>query len=142
MKRMIDKKLQGKRNRASGSSFERKVRIDLEKRGWIVSKFQNNVDLENSKLIPAKRKYNPFNKALSVGTGFPDFICFRFSNIPQEVIGVEAKSNGYLDKKEKAKCYWLLRTHIFNRVLIAKKKKDGRRIIPEYIDFEEKYGGN
>ncbi len=193
---MINKKKQGKKNRASGSAWELKVRKDLESKGWFVSKFMNNVecikynhpngkDPENwgeCKLIPAKRKYNPFRRALSVGTGFPDFICWKrkrfvvtidctqdispsksqadkiihrvkemmnnhaiilpnYCNIQLdcEIIGVEAKSNGYLDKQEKAKCKWLLDHKVFNKILIAKKKKEGRKIVPEYVDFKEKY---
>ena len=43
---MINKKKQGKKNRASGQRFELKVRKDLEEKGWIVSKWMNNVKLE------------------------------------------------------------------------------------------------
>ena len=136
----INRKLQGKRNRIRGADWERAVRKDLGNKGWIVSKFQNNIDLENSKLIPATRKYNPFKKVLVIGTGFPDFICWRTPSINTEVIGVEAKSKGYLTNEEKAKCYWLLRNNIFNRILVAKKSKKGRKIIPEYINFEQKWG--
>ncbi len=188
----MNKQTQGKRNRQSGAEFERKVRADLKSKGWLVSKFMNNVELTelwsaghkystdkplgyDGKMIPAKRKYNPFKKALCIGTGFPDFICWRKSepimfhfkdktdtkqinqlkdmlskirrntevilpcNIEivfiQEVIGVECKVNGYLDKQERAKCEWLLKNKIFSKILIAKKKKVGRKIIPEYIEF-------
>ncbi len=55
---------------------------------------------------------------------------------PYIVMGVEAKSNGYLDKIEKAKCQWLLANKVFNKILIAKKKKEGRKIVPEYIEFK------
>ena len=40
----IDKRKQGKKNKASGSRFELKVRKDLESKGWIVAKWMNNVD--------------------------------------------------------------------------------------------------
>jgi len=194
---MVDKKKQGKRNRRKGMQFELLVRKDLESKGWIVSKWQNNVELEIQtkspdieieekekesivkiteysrvvgKLIPSKRKFNPFSKALSLGTGFPDFIAYRwvwnlnFSELMMavskngkiinesttstaiigleeykekfrvfEVVGIEAKSNGYLDKEEKEKCKWLLNNHIFARVLIAKKSKEkGEIIYAEY----------
>lgn len=137
----LDKKKQGKRNRINGANFELRVRKDLESKGWIVSKWQNNIEFEEfpgddgipfsgeGKLIPAKRKFNPFSKALSLGTGFPDFIAYRLvmiadSGIPSyEVIGVEAKSNGYLDKKEKDKCKWLLDNKVFNSIIIASKNK-------------------
>jgi hypothetical protein len=40
----------GKKSRASGSAFERKVRLDLEKKGWVVSKWMNQVELASDKL--------------------------------------------------------------------------------------------
>lgn len=43
---MVDYKLQGKRNRLSGQRFEKKVRDDLEDKGFIVSKWQNQVIFE------------------------------------------------------------------------------------------------
>ena len=67
--------------------------------GWIVNKWMNTIDYEKNKIVPAKRKYNPFLKALSIGTGFPDFVCFkRDENGNYEVIGLEVKGNGYLDQ--------------------------------------------
>lgn len=165
----IDKVKQGKSNRKSGSEWERTVRHDLEESGWIVSKWMNQVELLWSnkegfttkrndgtifgKLIPAKHKFNPFNKIMTIGTGLPDFICFRkkklsFSEIYEnqvikeyidemnvyEVIGVEAKSNGYLDKEEKEKIEWLLKKGIFSKIIIAMKdkKKRGGIIYKEY----------
>ncbi len=72
---------QGKLNRAAGQRFEAKVRENLERMGWIVSKWMNTLDYnrnENTgKIVPAKRKFNPFLKTLVIGTGFPDFIAFR-----------------------------------------------------------------
>jgi hypothetical protein len=134
--------LRGKRNRAAGRRFEAKVRAELEKLGWIVSKWMNTIDYnkegKTGKLIPAKRKYNPFLKALSIGTGFPDFICFKKN--PKgcyEVIGLEVKRNGYLDQIEKGMCHWLIENKIFSKVLIAKKGKKRGQV--EYIDFKEKY---
>ena len=132
---------QGKKNQQAGARFERKVRADLEDKGWIVSKWQNNVefyiDAQKSphvfgKLIPAKQ--GRFRKT---STGFPDFICMkRISMIPApnyEVFGVEAKSKGYLSKEEKEKCKWLLDNNIFNKILIASKGKKRGSI--EYNEF-------
>ena len=72
---------QGKKNRAAGIRFEAKVRENLEKMGWIVDKWTNTVDYNREgnigKVVPAKRKYNPFKKIMVIGTGFPDFIAFR-----------------------------------------------------------------
>ena len=160
----LDKLKQGKKNRASGVAFERRVRKDLESKGWIVDKWSNNVEFfkdtipqKNSpydkeiisgKLIPAKRKYNPFNKVMAIGTGFPDFIAF--SNVKKngkefftqfdglrlfQIIGVEAKSNGYLTKEEKEKCKWLIENNIFHKILIASKGKKRGEII--YKNFEK-----
>lgn len=138
----IDYSKQGKKNRASGQIFETKVRNELENMGWIVSKWMNTIDYERDnnlgKLVPAKRKYNPFLKAMTIGTGFPDFICFKKTKENFEVIGVEAKKNGYLDQIEKGMCYWLLENNIFPRILIAKKSKKRGEI--EYINFKERYG--
>ena len=36
----------GKKARASGSRFELQVRKDLENKGWIVDKWNNNVEFE------------------------------------------------------------------------------------------------
>lgn len=135
--------IQGKRNRAAGARFEAKVRADLEKpeMSWIVSKWMNTVDFEKDggtgKIVPAKRKYNPYLRALGVGTGFPDFICIKKSGKKYEVIGVEVKRNGYLDKKERAMCHWLLDNGIFQRILVAQNGEKRGEI--EYADFEKKY---
>ncbi|MDO8528509.1 MAG: hypothetical protein Q7S06_01295 [Nanoarchaeota archaeon] len=138
----IEKSEMGKKSRAKGQRFELKVRQDLEELGWIVSKWMNTVDYDRlgkmGKLVSAKRKYNPFMKALSIGVGFPDFVCLkRKPNGDYEVIGLEVKGNGYLDKTEKDMCIWLLEHKIFSRILIAKQSKERGKI--EYIDFNVKY---
>lgn len=137
----VSKSSQGKKNRAAGSRFELKVRADLAKMGWIVSKWMNTVDYEaggkTGKLVSAKRKYNPFLKVLGIGVGFPDFVCFK--KLPDgnyDLIGVEAKRNGYLDQKEKGMLHWLIEHGVFSRVLIAKAGKKRGEI--EYINFEKK----
>jgi len=128
--------IRGKKSRAAGARFELKVRADLEKK-WIISKWMNNIDSETKKLIPARRKYNPYLRALSIGTGFPDFIAFKLARENYEVIGVEVKANGWLDKSEKGKCFWYLEKKIFSKILIAKRGKKRGEI--EYIDFKDKY---
>ena len=129
---------QGKLNRAAGVRFEAKVRAELKSQRWIICKWMNNIDLEKNEIIPAKRKYNPYLRALSIGNGFPDFICFRNSGKKDyEIIGVEVKANGWLDKEEKEKCKWLLDNKIFSKILIAKKGNKRGEI--EYINFLEKY---
>ena len=138
-KKEVDFSEQGRKNRQRGALFETKVREDLEEKGWIVTKWMNTVDFERDKVAPAKRKYNPFTKALSIGTGFPDLLCFKKKGEDFEVIGVEVKSNGLLDQAEKGQCVWYLEKGIIPRILIARKKKEGVRVIVQYEDFKEKY---
>jgi hypothetical protein len=137
----IDFKEQGKKNRQKGIIFESRARDDLTKMGWIVTKWTNT--LENSegefKIVPAKRKYNPFKKVLVIGSGFPDFLCFKKLENGFDVIGVEVKANGYLDQVEKGMCLSLIENKIFSRILIAKKKKNQRKVEIEYEDFDKKY---
>lgn len=129
--------IRGKKSRAAGARFELKVRNDLEEQGWIMDKWTNNVDLEENKLVKAKRKYNPFKKVMVIGTGFPDFIAFKRKGKNYEIIGVEVRGSGWLDKSEKEKCKFLLNKKIFSKILIAKKGKKRGEI--EYIDFKKKY---
>jgi len=160
-KEISEKSKRGKKSRAAGQRFEAKVRQDLESKGWIVSKWMNTVDCDRDgkigKLVPAKRKYNPFMKAMTIGTGFPDFVCFKRikkeeetidgTSLPKEyqndnskffeVIGLEVKSNGYLDQIERGMCLWLLENKIFSKIWIAKKGSKRGEI--EYVDFAEKY---
>lgn len=132
------KSTQGKKNRAAGARFESRVRADLESLGWIVSKWMNTVDYEKQKIVPAKRKFNPFLKVLGMGVGFPDFVCFRKTGAgAHEVIGLEVKKNGYLDKVEKGMCHWFIDNSVFPRILIAKMGKKRGEV--EYVDFKEKY---
>jgi hypothetical protein len=154
-KKKINYSKQGKLNRAAGRRFEAKVRAELEALGWVIDKWTNTVDYQKWKLVPAKRKYNPFLKVLSIGNGFPDFVCIKHKEEKQtfnafgeeidagknnyEVIGLEVKRNGYLDQIEKSMCHWLLENKIFSKILIAKAKQEGRKTEVEYIDFKEKY---
>jgi len=87
--------------------------------------------------MKAKRKYNPFKKVMVIGTGFPDFIAFRPKGKNYEIIGVEVRGSGWLDKSEKEKCKFLLNKKIFSKILIAKKGKKRGKI--EYMNFKEKY---
>jgi hypothetical protein len=141
----IDYSKQGKKNRNSGRIFEAQVREDLENMGWIVNKWTNTVDSDSDgkkgKLVKCKPKFNPFTKSLMMNTGgFPDFVCFkRNSDGNYEVIGLEVKSTGYLDQKEKGMCIWLLENKIFSRILIAKKNKKEKTLEIEYLNFREKY---
>ncbi|MAH47552.1 hypothetical protein CMI37_17155 [Candidatus Pacearchaeota archaeon] len=132
---------EGRKSRARGAGFELKVRMDLGKLGWVVDKWSNNVDLEVGEVVTAKRKFNPFSKVMTIGTGFPDFIAFQLVDDRRyNVVGVEVKVNGLLSKVEKEKCAFLLKKKIFNEIWIAKKRKEGRRVFVEYVDFKERYG--
>jgi len=104
MENQIDYQKQGKSNRRKGGEWERKVRKYLIEEGWIISKWNNNVDLEEGKIVQAKMKYNFFKKAMSIGTGFPDFVCIKPTN---ELMFVECKLTGKLDRLEKQKMEWL-----------------------------------
>ena len=130
----------GKLSKARGARFELKVRHDLEEKGRVLDKWNNNVDLENDKLIIAKKKFNPYLRAMTLGTGFPDFVAI--THVRDElysVIGIECKTNGTLSKVEKEKCKWYLEKKIFSQIWIAKVKKVGRKSEIEYVDFKEKY---
>ncbi len=161
----MNKQKQGKKNRAVGRRFELKVRKDLESKGWIVSKWQNNVeftiDLKEvsellpyggevpaGKLVPAKMGRVKSNKIRKSPLVASDSVLQKVRGVQLNhsfhqlmlnvqdayvTIGVEVKSNGYLDKEEKAKCEWLLNNNIFSKILIAKKgKKRGEIIYTEY----------
>jgi hypothetical protein len=133
----MNKKLQGKRNRKRGGDFERKVRKDIEDKKWTISRWQNNVEFSplnetEGRLVPAKS-----NRFSTRTNGFPDFIIYKMCQANPgwfNVMGVECKSNGYLDKKEKEKCGWLIGKRIFNKIIIAKKGKKRGEI--EYDEFE------
>ncbi len=142
-------RIRGKKAKASGARFELKVRKDLEKDDWIVSKWMNNVDIDNNTLIPAKHKFRGKGIPMAIGTGFPDFIAFttpKTFSAPwhggiitqkigaREIIGVECKSNGSLDKVEKEKCKWYLENNTFSKILIASKGKKRGEI--KYVEFE------
>ena len=136
----------GLKSQKSGKEFEKRVRKDLEEKGWIVDKFNNNVQLvysvdenkkdervEAGKLIIAKNKWSGPGRPMMLGAGFPDFIAFFkiyaedddgkcLAYMPcYEIMGVESKMRGILDKAEKQKCKWLLDNNIFSKIVIAHK---------------------
>ena len=146
----------GKASRAAGQRFELKVREDLEKKGWIVDKWSNNVEFYNDedvhdlpftkgRLVKVKNKFLGPGRPMMLGAGFPDFIAFtkteevelsKWDNelIPvYEIVGVESKMRGILDKAEKQKCKWLLDNNVFSKILIAQKgEKRGEIIYKEF----------
>ena len=158
----IDYKKQGRKNRESGQRFERRVRADLESKNWIVDRWSNNVEFSHlcklpTRLIPAKHKFRGVGIPMAIGTGFPDFICFRKHELEDvcksqpfwhrdltprmfQIIGVECKSNGYLTKEEKEKCKWYLENNIFSKILIASRGKKRGEIF--YKEFKREVKGN
>jgi hypothetical protein len=129
----------GRISKARGARFELKVRKDLESQGRVVDKWTNNVDLELDKVMIAKRKYNPFSRVMTIGTGFPDFVSIKkVRDDLYSVIAVECKMNGTLSKIEKEKCAWLLKEGVFSAIWIAKMGEKRGQIV--YDDFKEKYG--
>ncbi len=130
----------GKKSKSGGSQFELKVRKDLESKNWIVVKWTNNI--EDNRIIPAKRIFKRFNKnmgVMTIGTGFPDFLVFQKIDNYYKIIGVEVKSNGILQKIEKEKCAWYLKNQTFSEIWIAKKIKEKNKIHIEYDNFAETY---
>ena len=111
---------------------------------YLLAKTKKEIKYEEiifNKCIIAKRKYNPFSKVMTIGTGFPDFVSIKHVRDDlYSFIGVEVKINGILSKIEKEKCAWYLKNKIFSAIWIAKAKKDGRKVEIEYVDFEERYG--
>lgn len=140
----------GKKNRKKGGEFELAVRKDLMAKGWIVTKFDNDVEFpeENINLPPSKRigelkqakkSFNPFTKRVGYGNGFPDFVCLRVSeeksssagSLCWTVLFVEAKSNGYLKPIEREKIAWLKKNK--NAEIIVAKKGIKKEIIYETL---------
>ncbi len=138
---MVDYKAQGKKNRAIGADTERRTRENLIENGWVVSKWNNNVDLKDNKLFVVKNKFRGVGIPMMLGAGFPDFIAFRKAKSNYEIIGVECKANGYLSSEEQAKCKWLLDNNIFPKILIARREYSGRWVLIEYKEFEVKKDG-
>lgn len=115
----------GKTARRKGAEFERRVRLDLENRGWIVSKWANTI--EYGRIIPAK-----WNRFRWGSTGFPDFLCFRKTGENYEVILVESKMSKLISRKEKEMIQNYLKRGI--KCFIAYKGKIGE---VRYLELEE-----
>ena len=141
-----ERKVTGKKSKGAGARFELKVRHDLEKKGWIVCKWANNVGFEgdlipNGKVIPAKTKWM-FTKQgprpAGIGSGFPDFIAFQKKKCwdcacgGYDIVAVESKTNGILSKDEKNKVEWLL-DNVFDVILIASKGEKRGEILYEQM---------
>lgn len=113
----------GKREaRRAGAKFELAVRKALEDKGYVVCKWHNQVDLETNKIVAAKNMFG-FGRALSINSGFPDFIAYKLDE--RLIIGVEAKMRGYLKPIEREKMKWYKFNGIFESVWVAYEDTDG-----------------
>ena len=157
-----EKVAMGKKSRRRGLKFEREVKKDLESKGWIVTKWNNNLkdnpkgcgkvlDVygekdcfselkcgsiwntepkktelcpECAKLKPVASKPGPFRQ---MQTGFPDFMAFKPSHLPNlyEVDFIECKVNGRMKKEENAKAQWYLNSNYCNEFWIASLDDNG-----------------
>ena len=145
----MNKKEMGKKSRRDGMAFERKVRADLEKSGWIVNKWTNNLEWRDNSgfgsqninqdhtwfMHPAKSF-----RGITRSNGFPDFIAFvEISSCDKsyEIIAVESKMNGVLSKIEKEKCQWYLDNNIFSKIVTASKgKARGEIVYKKFVSKE------
>ena len=120
----------GLKSRKIGDDTERRVWYDLLSKGFIASKWHNNVDLEKNMICIAKP-----GRFKRTTTGFPDFIYFKIEDkIEREIIGLEVKTNGGLSKIEKQKCEWYLKNNVFSKIQIASRIKEKGRIKIVYSD--------
>lgn len=130
---------QGKDNRKHGIAFEYKVRKKLEKDGYYVTKWQNNIDLDKNIIHPARGKYIPGRGAMP-GLGFPDFIAFMPRNIVKGrvqgyiVLFIECKTNDKLTKIEKQKLQWL--TNYGNNCWIAYENEKGKPMFRKFVEYK------
>jgi len=152
----------GAKSRKEGKAFEPRVYRDMSEKGWIVNRWSNdvefdldvldikeNVAMKLGKVVLAKTKWRHTPRGMmpmNLNPGFPDFVCFKEEKGLSgalglyDVIGVECKISGSLDKLEKEKCKWYLDNNVFSKILIASKVKEKNRIKVVYEDFLEKYG--
>ena len=134
-----EKVKQGKRNKRVGAAFETKTRKLFEEKGWIVSKWNNNIDLQTDEMKPAGNHYIP-GRGLTTGKGFPDFVMFGEQSINTELYHlffVECKTNNLLSKEEKMKMNVLREMgHKCYIAFLAGKEVKYR----EFLGYEDKTG--
>ena len=155
---------QGKSSRAKGKAFERKTREFLTSQGWIVNRFDNNVEFSGQigfmqgKLTPSKAKFNPFTKSvMNMSSGFPDYLCVRsWKNDCRNIKSVEdfKKKCNCIYEKEFTEKLLFGNTYDFNVILVEcktnnkldkiEKEKcewiETNLNIPCYIAYPEKIG--
>ena len=131
---MVDHKKQGKANKAKGARFELKVRKHLEGKNWIVSKFRCNVDVDSGEIIQAKNKFIP-KRGMMLGSGFPDFVCFKNIRGVNFIGFVECKFNGKLTKDEKIKLDWLVKK---GYLCYVAQDEEGKIRFREFVEYKER----
>ena len=118
---LLEKSRRGRLGRIHGQRFELSVREDLNEKGWLVFKNDNQVYLDENEFKQAKRSYNPFTHMVGYGNGFPDFLCITLDG---DVKFVESKKNKYLSQEEKLKVAWI-KENLKIPVEVAFNNKDG-----------------
>jgi len=96
-----DYKQQGKNNRRRGAAHEHKTRHYLEEQGYIVARWNNQIDLTTSPPTMIQAKSTHFNRGT---TGFPDFIAIKphpTHPLLYTIILIECKVNNKLTPTEK-----------------------------------------
>lgn len=137
----------GKKSKTSGAAFERKVRADLESKGWIVAKWMNQVDLKlleddvstvggktikkyvpdrpynDIKLIPAKHKFCGVGRPMAIGTGFPDFVCIRDADCTIDICeeGINFGEDNLINRKN---CKWVIGVEVKSNGYLKPEEKE------------------
>lgn len=98
------------------------------------------LESDNRRIIQAANISGEYKRDVNDFTWLCNKCHYKFDNLKRkqlkEVIGVECKVNGYLDKKEKEKCKWLLDNNIFSKILIAYKTKEKNKVKVNYKEFK------
>lgn len=158
-----DRKKLGKKSRAQGAIFEKRVFEDLKARGWTVSRWPNKVEVGkvedvkglvvggiqikkwvHGKLVQAKAKWIN-GRVIGMNGGFPDFIAIvKVEDNPNlmipkvfQVLAIECKTNNQLDKAEREQLNWYLENKTFSKIIIAYKTKKKNRVKINYREFEK-----
>ncbi len=136
-----EKVAQGKKSKRLGAAFEVAVRKDLEKQGYFVDKWTNNIDLDTGEIVKAKTRFFR-GRPLGLGSGFPDFLAmmpvFESRNrlkTKYRVILVECKTNNTLSKTEKLK----MNAYIKKGIECWVAYKDGReKLYRNFVEYKER----
>jgi type I site-specific restriction endonuclease len=129
----MDHVKKGKKSRSQGNAFELRVRKELESKGWVV--FKNSNNLKDGEYIISKPKFNPVTKQLMMMSGgFPDFLCLHKDT--KELLFVESKMTGVLDKQEKETCDWINK-ELGQDVFVAYKVKIKNKVEVAFKTYKQ-----